>query len=664
MKKIISIFLTLAMTLALLAGCGAGTADSPATLSSAGNFAKWFQADKDSALSNITEPGAYYFKLGSDVTVGQAGQISGGHTVVIDLNGHTLSAKDQQVFDITGGKLTLKNGTVESTGADADGGVIAITGEDSALVLEDVKMSNTDDSTINEKLLGGVIYASGNYEKPVTVTLKGNTEINGSASGFRDCGGAVAMMGNSQLYITSGTVQNGKAGSGGNIYADEQAQVHISGGAVTGGEALVTSAVTGDGGNISVCDQAQLHLAAGTISGGIAGNNGGNVSVASYNKTEDNGFFQYGGVIEGGKAVGTGGNIYAVEKSSLVVLAGGEVRDGEASQGGNVGVKAATLELRGSNLTGLQDSETMYVGGNIYAEAGIISLFDGQITNGWAIGSGGNIYGENTALYMYGGSITYGSSGGSGMNVGGGNVFLAGGSVFDMYNGEIALGEANRGADEGVATGPNVMILGNTKMQMFGGTIRDGIANGASARGHCVVINGQEDGSLTEFHAYGGTLENDSSMGEKGYGHIVAAYSNTKSSAGLGIARLFAGTVNYKGSSEPIVIEQTLWGSMGYAKNPINMFVFNPEYAELTRDGQVGDCADDSHNTKVEDVAATCVTPGYTKYHCDTCGDWCEVTSEATGHNDTATAVEATEQTGAYTQHSCDACGSAWRTAA
>ena len=660
MKKHICILLVVALTGALLSGCGAGTADNPTKLATASSFTKWFQADEDSPLSNKEEPGTYYFKLSGDITVSQAGVIRNGHAVVIDLNGHTLSAENAQVFSVDGGMLTLRNGTVESTGANADGGVVAVTGEGGALVLEDVKMSNTDDSAIGPKLFGGVIYAGGHYEKPVTVTLKGTTEINGSASGIRDCGGSIAIMGNSQLYMVGGTVRDGKAHNGGNIYADEQTLVHISGGTVTGGVAVFTSTITGDGGNISIYGQAQMHMAGGTVSGGVAQKNGGNIAVATIGKTEDKGLYQYGGVIEGGQAKLLGGNIYTMEKTSLLVLSGGEVKDGNAPQGGNVAMEGGMLELRGTDLTCLQDDNALKNGGNIYAKAGMIYLYDGKIDKGMTSGSGANIYGMDTALYMYGGEILNGTSKVVGLDAGGGNVHLTGNSVFDLYGGEIAYGATNSAAAQDASTAPNVMIRGTTKMQMFGGWIHDAFVLGVSNRGCCVLINGQAKDSNALFHMYGGKLENDGAMGRKSYGNFVAAYSSANLNEGFGVARIFDGELVYKGNESTSV--QGFWGSKGHTDHAANMYLFNTDWSYLSRTSAVGACKDSSHNTKAGEVAATCVTPGYTQYHCDTCGDWCEITAEPAGHNDTVTTVAATEQTGAYIQHSCDACGSAWRT--
>lgn len=652
MKKYISVLLVVAMTVALLAGCGAGTADSPTKLSSAGGFAKWFQADRDSALSNKAEPGTYYFKLGSNIIVEQAGQIGNGHTVVIDLNGKTLSAKDQQVFSVTGGKLTLKNGTVESTGADTDGGVISVTGQDSALVLEDVKMSNTDDSTVSTRLYGGVICADDN----AAVTLAGATEINGSASGKRDCGGSIAMIGNSQLYITGGTVQNGTAATGGNIYLDEQASLHLSAGSVTGGKTAQGAILAGDGGNISVCGQAQVHMYGGQILSGEATKSGGNISITCQGTDSKAGLYQYGGSIADGVAQARGGNISATDRISLIRIYGGEVKLGQAPLGGNISLHAAAFEMWGGQLAGAGVATNVASGSNIYAIDSTLALYDGNITEGWCSGSGGNIFADSSVMDIYGGSITKGKTEAVGVAAGGGNLYMGGASVLNIYNGEISGGVSNCLFQDASASAPNVMVADQTKMQMFGGAIKDGYMAGKTLRTGCLYVHGRNPGDNCVFHMYGGSMENgklDATGSVRGM--TMASYSNADND-GVAIIRLFDGEHKYTGPSDDPNRQYTIYGNQND-----NLVLFDTaKYRGLYY--KAATCKDGSHNTQVEDVAATCVTPGYTKYHCDTCGDWCKVTAQATGHNDVTTAVEATEQLGAYIQHSCDACGNAWRT--
>ncbi len=656
MKKYLSILLVVAMTAALLAGCGgAGTESDPAALASAKNFASWFQTDKSTALNNITEPGTYYFKLSGNVTVDQVGQIGNGHTVVIDLNGNTLSAKTNQVFAVdAGAKLILKNGTVQSAGADADGGVIAVTGEGSALELDGVTMSNTDDSAISAKRYAGVIYAGGT----ATVVVKGDSVINGSASGLRDAGGAVTLVGGSCMYLVSGTIQNGVAGNGGNIYLDESAQLYISGGTITGGKTPFVSAITGDGGNLSVNGGAQVHQYGGTITAGNAEHSGGNVYVSNYGKAEGKGYYLYAGSITGGTAAYGGGNIYAAEKTSLVRIYDCDISGGIADNGANIYLSNATLQLYGGTIAGLAaENATLKKGGNIYSDGGVIELYDGQIKDGWTSGSGSNIYGDNTTLVMYGGNVNNGQSNVVGLTNGGGNIYLGGKSVFDLYGGEIAYGTTNRTNQQDATTGPNVMITANTRMQMFGGWIHDSIVQGVASRGGCIAVNGQGTGDDATLHVYGGTLEDTGMMGAKSWGHLIAAYSSDTYNAGFGYARVFGGEMKYTGSKEASVLSHSFHGSRGHADHSHNMFLFDSAYKGWTQAGYVGDCTDRSHNTKVDTVDATCVTPGYTQYHCNTCGDWCKVTSEATGHSVSTNVVEATELVAGYTQHVCADCG-------
>ncbi len=654
MKRYVSILLVIIMTVALLAGCGGGsaTADAPGKLSSGGDFAKWFQEGKGSAISGKTQPETFYFQLGGNVTVSNTGLINNGHTVIIDLNGYTLTAKNSQVFSVDGGKLTLKNGTVQSAGADTNGGVIAVTGENSALELDGVKLANTDDSSISAQRSGGVIYVSGNE---AAVIIKGDSQITGSAAGKRDSGGAVALAGNSRLYMLGGSITGGNAGVGGNIYATDTAQVYISGGSVADGKAVQVTNISGDGGNIAISGQAQVHLLGGSITGGNAVKSGGNIYVNNAG-TGDKGFYQYGGTVEAGSAK-EGGNIYAMGKQTMVSVYGGQVQGGDATNGGNVYLMAAALQMRGGAMKGLQENETIASGGNIYSAGGTIELYDGTISHGWTKNSGGNIYGADTTVTMYGGKIIYGTTDTTGNMKGGGNLFLAGESVLDLYDGEISGGECNRSGRPDSSSAGNIMIMENTKMQMFGGAIRNGILKGQPCRCGSLMVNGLAANCYTYFHMYGGVMENDALPTADSRGHILGAYSNTGNTSGQGFVRIFDGDIRYTGDNEAMA-KFTLWSRKGFEDNPVNLVIYNADkYKGLYQTAVTGACKDGSHNTFVADVEATCVTPGYTQYHCNTCGDWCKITSEATGHSVSTTVVEATELVAGYTQHVCADCG-------
>ena len=661
-KRILSLLLVAVTALTLLAGCGGGSPNNPAKLGSAGAFTKWFGSQKKS-LTNLETPGTYYFKLTRDINLSQTAVIDNGHTVVIDLAGYTIKNKDGQhvqLFSVSeGAALTLQNGTVTSAGADMDGGVIAVSGAASALQLTDVVLSNTDDSFISETLSGGVLLVNSPADTaPATVTISGSTEINGSPAGIRRNGGAIVAKGNAEIHMYGGTIQNGQAGCSGNVYMTDHAKFYMHDGLITGGAAVGKAQTSGLGGNVDMRGQARFHLYGGSINGGSAKKYGGNIFISNFGTSDTaDGFHIYGGTVEGGAAQ-SGGNVYATDKDSLVCIYGGEIIDGEAMSGGNVYLEGSSMLMDGGTLTGLRNSTVNAYGTNLFSNHGTVTLYDGVIQDGMSNSSGGNVYVGDTQLTMYGGTIKGGDVTAVGVNVGGSNVFATGASVFNLYGGVITRGTANRDNKEGEsAAGANVMLAQQTQMHMFGGEISDGVVHGSISRGGCVYVYGQSKGNNTWFNMYGGELRNGETDGTM-RGMLVGAYGeskNTLDNAGRGTARIFEGTLNFTGPANSDNKFNTMYTNR---KDLDCLRVYDPTGVEaLLRGATTGPCPDATHNVEVETQDATCVTHGWIKYSCATCGDWYKVTAEPLGHTETANTVEATATQAGITEHSCSACG-------
>lgn len=677
--------LVLVLALVMLLGClftgcqtGGDSADNPAELSSASKFNTWFSPKKGKSLANLETPGTYYFKLTKNLELNGDGAISKGQTVIIDLNGFTITNKEDkqvQVFRVTeGASLTLRGGKIETTGAAVNGGLIAVEGAGSKLILEDVTLTNTDDTAIEKATInGGVIYANSPAEaaeNPATVIMQGDTVINGSASGARLAGGAVSVEGSSCFYMYGGTIQNGKAGSAGNVNVDEQAGFYMHDGLITGGSSEKSNKFNGYGGNVAVRGKGRLWMFGGTISNGHAGKTGGNIYLSSYGTVaREDGLHILGGQIVGGSCVSNGGNVFATERDSTIYIYGGEILEGEAGCGGNIYLEMSGLEMWGGTLTGLQNSTVNSSGANIFCFGGRIDLYDGLIHKGWTNSSGGNIYVDDTIVNVYGGHITQGQTATTNVATGGGNLFATGESVVNLYNGLIDKGECNVNKEDVAAAGANVMLAGKAYLHMYGGEIKHGQVYGNVGRGGDVYVYGQVGGTFPVFHMYSGLIENDllcdgTFEGELMRGMGIGAYSVNKSDVdqgkpeGLGIARVFNGKINYLGPDDSDDKRHMLYSNRS---NPNTFFVFDADMEPgLTRAVVVGPCKDASHNTRVETVAPTCLTQGMEKYHCDTCGDWYKVTAEATGHTVTETVVEASGMERGYTEYSCSACDAHW----
>ena len=661
-KKLLSLLLVAVMLLGLLAGCGGQSPDSPAKLGSAGAFTKWFGAQKKS-LSNLPTAGTYYFKLTKDITLRQPAVVAGGHAVVIDMDGHTITAKEgvnTQIFTVgEGTSLTLKNGAITTTGADADGGLIAVTGAGSGLHLEDVALTNTDDSFVQEMFSGGVLFVNAPVDgEPAVVTLSGSTVITGAAAGVRRNGGAVTAKGNAEIHMYGGTIQDGQAGCSGNVYLADQAKFYMHDGVITGGAAVGKSETTGLGGNVDIRGQARFYLYGGTITAGMAKKRGGNIFVSSFGTTGTvDGFHIYGGTVTNGSAQ-NGGNIFATDKASCVSVYGGEITDGESMSGGNIYLESANLIMQGGTLNGRRNSTVNMYGGNVFCSHGTVTILDGTIQNAMVNGGGANVYMADAVMDIYGGLISGGDLSGIGVNTGGGNLFAEGESVVNFYNGTITRGTANYDDKEDSAAGANVMLARQAQMHMFGGEVSDGVIHGNISRGGCIYVYGQGTNNNTWFHMYGGELRNGETDGTM-RGMLVGAYGESKNdqpNAGRGSARIFAGTLTFTGPEKSEDRYNSLYTNR---KDLACLRVYDPvalNLEGLMRGAQTGPCEDPSHNVVVETQEATCITQGWNKHTCATCGDWYEVTAEATGHTETATEVAATATTAGMTEHKCSVC--------
>lgn len=649
MKRILTMLLTAALALGLCACGGGATAEKPIKISSAMQFNSWFGEGKKLSKKNGE---AVYFRLTGDIKLNKEGVIAGNNDITIDLNGHSITGGASRAFSVADSRLHLLNGTVETAGAPENGGVISVTGSGSVLGLVDVTLSNTEDAAPNATALGGVIYANGSGE-PVQVHLRGNSVINGSSSGLRRSGGAVALAGDSVMYIHEGTVRGGQAGTAGNIYLEGNAILQLLGGSVEGGKARHNSEITGYGGNIYVQGLGSVYVAGGSITGGSAEKSGGNIYLAN-TAGEDAGLHFISGTMEGGTAAYDGGNLYAMDKFSVVRISGGSIAGGDAYNGGNIYLKSAELELRGGTLTGFAGSEKLAAGGNIYAENSALAFYDGTVTSGMALELGGNVCVFDSQVDIYGGSITSGAVVIADVTKGGGNFYAGRESGVRIYGGEISGGVSNCTQDqENSAAGGNVMVTGQTKLEMFGGTVKEGMVYGSITRGGSIYVCGQAKRSDVLFHMYGGLIENGP-LDNKMRGMCIGSYSETKGNSGRGITRVFGGELRFTGAADN---KNKIYTLHGNKTEGTDLYLFDPTpYEGMYNRTTAGPCPDPTHDTVTGQVEATCLTQGCTEHTCGTCGVWYTVTAAPTGHTET------TQSTELGLEHSCTVCESHWYT--
>ena len=398
--------------------------------------------------------GGNIYLFGGAVANVSGGTVSGGKA----LDGGAVRMESGATFNLTGGSVT-------GGAATGQGGNFSLKNDGTTLNIAGGEIAGG--SSTNQ---GGNIYCNPN----TAVSISGGKVTGGSTTGNN--GGNLALE-KAKLTMTDGTISDGNARLGGNIYLFSGATADVSGGTISGGTAL-------DGGAVRMEGASQFNLSGGTISGGTATSQGGIFSMKSGTVLSIT-----GGEITGGTSKNQGGNIYA--ESATVKLEGGVVSNGisTAAGGGNMALYGCTLEMKAGTISG----GNAYIGGNLFLGSGsVANVSGGEITGGTAVDggavrmegasqfnlSGGTISGgtatsqggnfclknDGTTLTVTDGTITGGTS-----KYQGGNVYANPGTVVNISGGTISAGTSTESGGGNVA-------LDSATINMTAGTITGGTA--------------------------------------------------------------------------------------------------------------------------------------------------------------------------------------------
>lgn len=256
---------------------------------------EWKAWDETTVVDNSIASGHYY--LTAPVTVGETNiGIAADQDVVIELNGHTITASETSRAFYVYGTLSIQDSSAEKTGA----------------------------------IVGGTVSGAN--------------------------GGTIYVTTNATLNLYSGTIRGGSAQRGGNIYVGAGGTTfNMYGGTVTGGIAdnnLGTGSNDGRGGNI-FANGGNVNLEGGTISDGasIQGSSwSGNIHMNGGILTVKEGV-----VIENGTAK-AGANLYLV--GATLNMTGGQINGGVATDGrtvcitGTAAAGAGTMNISGGTFNG------------------------------------------------------------------------------------------------------------------------------------------------------------------------------------------------------------------------------------------------------------------------------------------------------------------------
>jgi len=394
----------------------------------------------------------------------------------------------------------------------------------------------------------------------------------------------VVVRKNVTFNMYGGTIQDGTATYGGNVYVVAGGTFNMYGGTITGGTAT-------SGGNVYVETNAKASMYGGEITNGVA-TSGGNVYLPLA-ETEGSGavFNMYGGTISGtrdenGNALGgkaeNGGNVYVAERSAFNMY-GGTVKDGTAtSEGGNfylygynTAARHAKLYLKNATVSGGKAASN---GGNIVVNRSSLIIEDGtEILDGYAGARAGSIRLYIGKVVMYGGRIAGGNAKTDNVD----NLWVYG--VSNTYPGSFyMLGGVIEATDDAANTAISAAAYGHVYLA-GNATITD------PNPGYAAIAMGSSNGNYSKLFVCDGWtgsadvyfLDHGCQIGETistTYGQVVKLNADLTTTAGGS----FTGTLTqrYTGSGQLVAGE----GGTLVASNPLTSMI--------TADGSVVTVAD------------------------------------------------------------------------
>ena len=305
-----------------------------------------------------------------------------------------------------------------------------------------------------------------------TTSIMGSGTVTGS-SVADDTGATIHTASSAVVHLYGGTIT--KSGNNSAIYIGKNSKVHLYDGAHinTAGTFSTnpTAVIMRQTGSL-------FHMHGGIITGGTTTGNGGAIRISAGSMIMD------GGIINGGTA--SRGGAIAVNKDvsskATLTINDGTITGGTATAtngGGNLYVNYVTITINGGLITKGTATSASYGGGNLGSRLGTFIINDGTISDGTTSGSqgGGNVFLSGATLTMNGGTITGGTSSNSGSQIGGGNVYL-GDSTFTQNDGVITLGTS-----AGSYGGGNIYMAGSSTYNMYDGEISYGKGTHTSCRG-------------------------------------------------------------------------------------------------------------------------------------------------------------------------------------
>lgn len=453
----------------------------------------------------------------------------------LHLNGHNITSTGKRAMWIGAGNTMniMGSGTVSGVGEgssdsdyrgaalDLNGIVNLFGGTYTPLAARPAVLLRTSATRVNI-FDGATIQGNASYSAPLIQPNIGGAEINMFGGTVTDGkavnGGNIYIPKKATFNMFGGTVKDGSATRiGGNIYANN-GTVNMYGGSIYGGYVTNSSSSYGRGGNVALNGSSSttpvLNMYGGTIgsatvtgeAAGYASTGGANVYVAYGNVN----IMGENALISGGYGKSYGGNIM-ISTEGYVTLTEGTIQNGNAPKGGNIYL-AGTSSHYTQNGGTIKDGTSKTSGGNIIVNNGEFIFAGGTVAGGTApTGSNlhlktGNANAANFALIHHDASVSDTAP------------VISGGEVYCEYN--VTLGAFTSTADFNFAS--SAVLTAQDGLALENAQFTDQVIDLA---GKAVTLSGS--GSITcydsaneDFATYGTLTLSGITLSNTGYNEV------------------------------------------------------------------------------------------------------------------------------------------------
>ena len=271
---------------------------------------------------------------------------------------------DTNILSVTSGTLILKSVIIDGKGKPN------VTGVHIAATTSSVTVTIEGNSAIRNTTMHGVHVTSTSGGPASTLNMTGGV-ISGNIVAYMNGGGGVCVVGTESLFNMSdgligvsvdnkgevmGSANIAPFGNGGGVSVNDGSTFVMSGGTISGNEAIM-------GGGVSVDDGSTFVMYGGTISGNEALRDGGGVSVSS-----DSAFTMARGLISNNMAI-RGGGVYnsgkfTIGDSSVTGSPIPSIRNNASTSNNNYGIYHDGLSLVINNNVNVTDTICLALDGH------------------------------------------------------------------------------------------------------------------------------------------------------------------------------------------------------------------------------------------------------------------------------------------------------------